>query len=479
MQAARLHPAVHFHQLRRALGLPQVLLRPRQLHAHRLADGTGEQQRIAAHIIGAVAAIAAGRLIAADLDGLRRQIHQHGQITAQHVRVLRAGPDHRLPLRPVGNGAGRADGAVLVIGPDIGALARHIAFANATGKVAGLVQRAGRGGMVLQRLAQVAHVRQLRRHAPVHRQSLCDRPGLIGALRHHGQKIRIPHDGDEARHAPHGGFVIADKAVADEIAAVAPGIGRADDMAMHHAGHIHIVDIGMLAAQLLRQVTPPGLLADDAVLRRGLDCGAAIQRQVEAQTLQKLGIGEALALPVGESCLKPQLIRRGVEAAGGLGSQNRTGLRGGKAQGDGGHLNGFGGNRRPLIRRQRRVAQHHAHGAERQIQLFGNDLRQRRLDAGAKIHMAVEAGGAAVCCKMQIDGAAIGPVLVNDKGRGGGAHDAPPRMSSAARSIEAMISRWVPQRHRLWRRAARISSREGEGLSARRAVAVITMPLRQ
>ena len=54
-----------------------------------------------------------------DLDIRRRQAHQQRQIRAQHVRVLRPGPDFQLSIPPVRHRTGRADGAMHLVRPEI------------------------------------------------------------------------------------------------------------------------------------------------------------------------------------------------------------------------------------------------------------------------------------------------------------------------------------------------------------------------
>ena len=60
-----------------------------------------------------------------------------------------------------------------------------------------------------------------------------------------------------------------------------------------------------------------------------------------------------------------------------------------------GDLNGFAGDGRSLIGRIRRVAQNQFDGGEGEVELLGDDLRQRRADAGAEIDMAAKGDDAA------------------------------------------------------------------------------------
>ena len=71
-------------------------------------------------------------------------------------------------------------------------------------------------------------------------------------------------------------------------------------------------------------------------------------------------------------------------------------LRGRHTQWLRGDLNGFAGDSRSLIGSFRCVAQDQFDGSEGEVELFGNDLRQRRADAGAEIDMAAKSDDAAL-----------------------------------------------------------------------------------
>ena len=86
------HRAVHVHQLRGALGLPLVLLFARELHPHGPSHGARQQGGVCRHVIGAIAAVAAGGLQAHHVHGGVGQAGQQGQVGAQHVGVLSARP---------------------------------------------------------------------------------------------------------------------------------------------------------------------------------------------------------------------------------------------------------------------------------------------------------------------------------------------------------------------------------------------------
>ena len=90
--------AVDLHQLRRALRLPRMLLLARELHPHRRTDRTRQQRSIGGYVVGTVAAIATRGFHANDIDLHIAHAHQLGEIFAQHVRTLRAGPDAQCDL---------------------------------------------------------------------------------------------------------------------------------------------------------------------------------------------------------------------------------------------------------------------------------------------------------------------------------------------------------------------------------------------
>ena len=90
--AVGIQAAVDIHKLRRALGLPCMLLFARQLHAHGAAHGAGQQDSVGGHIIGAVAPIATGRLQSHDIDLCFRKRKEQREIASENVRILRAGP---------------------------------------------------------------------------------------------------------------------------------------------------------------------------------------------------------------------------------------------------------------------------------------------------------------------------------------------------------------------------------------------------
>ena len=166
--AVGVQPAVDVHQLRGALRLPGVLLFARQLHPHRAADRARQQHRIRRHIVGAVAAVAAGGLQPDHVDFAVRLLQQQRQVGAQDVRVLRAGPHPDVAVPVIRDRAGRADRAVHLVRPDVGALHRLGGGSNGGIDIALVDQGARRRRIGAQRLLDVLQIRQRRGRLPAH-----------------------------------------------------------------------------------------------------------------------------------------------------------------------------------------------------------------------------------------------------------------------------------------------------------------------
>ena len=81
--AAGIHGCAHGEQLRRALGLPAMFIRPHPLHAYRLSDGARHDHGIFGSVVGAQAAVAARGFAVKDLDLALRQSQQIGDPLAR------------------------------------------------------------------------------------------------------------------------------------------------------------------------------------------------------------------------------------------------------------------------------------------------------------------------------------------------------------------------------------------------------------
>ena len=88
----------HLHELRCTFGLPRMFLFAAELHSHRCAHGLGQERCIGGHIVCAVASIATGSLHAHNVHRRVNHATQHGQISTQHMGVLRPSPDPQLHL---------------------------------------------------------------------------------------------------------------------------------------------------------------------------------------------------------------------------------------------------------------------------------------------------------------------------------------------------------------------------------------------
>ncbi len=80
-----------------------MLLLARELHADGAADRAGQQNGVGGNVVGAVAAVAAGRFQPDHLDLGFAPVNQPRQFGAQMMRVLRAGPDPGAVVLVVGD----------------------------------------------------------------------------------------------------------------------------------------------------------------------------------------------------------------------------------------------------------------------------------------------------------------------------------------------------------------------------------------
>src|SRR6516162_8788897 len=160
-----------------------------------------------------------------------------------------------------------------------------------------------------------------------------------------------------------------------------------------------------------------------------------------------------------------------------------------------------------LIRGLRRIAGDHLDPGERQIELLGGDLRQRRRDPLAELDLAGkdDRGPVGIDAQPSIEHAVVvkaarqfwGLSAGRARGKGEGEDqrtrglaELPPSEShrglahvfpvlSAARNTARMMRPWVPHRHRFCANASRTSAAVGRGLWLSRSFAVMIMPLMQ
>lgn len=389
------------HQLRGALGFPAGFLFAHQLHPHRAPDRLGEQGGIGGHVVGAVASVATRGLHAVDLYLLRRASQQQGDVLAQVMGVLAAGPD----LGALGvdhrHRAGRADGGMQVIGPDIVDIERAVERAQAAVDAGIVAQHAILLGVGQERFTQDVRpqVGQRVPGFPLDLELAHGVDGLLLALGDYADKVTDHHQFDDARQVRDGRRVHRDQCVAQWRAGVGAGVGRAYHAAVEHAVQAQVVDIGQLAGDLGRDVHARGGLADITTGADRLEFDARVQGQVQVLPAGQFGVAQAscrASADVDLSALDPQPGNRLVEDFRRAFQQPLAQLGGGLAQGQGADLEGRAGDGRALVRGSGGVAEDHPHLFEIDIQFVGDDLCQRGAYPGAEIDMTAERGDVAV-----------------------------------------------------------------------------------
>jgi hypothetical protein len=160
-----------------------------------------------------------------------------------------------------------------------------------------------------------------------------------------------------------------------------------------------------------------------------------------------------------------------------------------------GDLDGLAGNGGALVGSSCGVAKHHGDALERQVQLFGNDLRECGSHARTEVDMAIERVDAAVGAEKEKElgvaardrphdaqaSGAIGLAVARGRrvfeighgDRGDGA------MASRARRTASSISICVPQRQRWYFNAPLISASLGCALRSNSAFVAMIMPFKQ
>ena len=484
-----------------------MFLLARQLHPHRALHGTRQQHRIGAHIVGAVAAIAASSLHADDFDAVFGALQQPGQVGAQQVRVLCAGPHADQPFSEIGQCAGGADRGMQLVRPQVTAAKALAGIGNAAIDITLVQHGALHTRVVADGLGDIAEVRQLGgKGLPADFQVMGGANGLFLALGHHADKVADDHHRDHAGHVGDGGFIDRQQAVADEVTAVVAGVGWADDPAVQHVGQAHVMHVGQLASGLAGDVHPSGTAPDQAVVLNGLERRIVGDVQLMVFALDQFGKAQCTAIAGDHRAFfNAQGFGGASKPLRGL-LQQKTPRRGRRfAQRHGGNLQGSAGNGCALVRRPLGVAQHHVYLVHAQVQFFGNDLRQRGANAGAQVDVAVEGVDQAVVA----DGDEQRQFAFLDHGRHALGHGAGRRGDLvddqqhaglgqqlvaaghllrvvhallrvwAARRTARRISTWVPQRHRLPRSSLRICSSLGFGMRSSKALAVMIMPFMQ
>ena len=96
-----------------------MLLLAGELHPDGTADRARQQQRIGGHVVGTIAAVAAGGFQPDQIDLFLWTLQKQREVGAQDVGILRAGPDLYVAFLIICDSAGRADRSVHLIRPDI------------------------------------------------------------------------------------------------------------------------------------------------------------------------------------------------------------------------------------------------------------------------------------------------------------------------------------------------------------------------
>ena len=280
---------------------------------------------------------------------------------------------------------------------------------------------------------------------------------------------------------------------------------RAHHPAMHHAGQAQVLHVHRLAGHLAGNVEALDRLTHDLVQADRLRTYRGARLAIEVGRGGKLRVRDALAVRCADHAVRDaERIRAHLEPRRGKLDQDRAHFGGRETQRGPGVLDRLTAGRHSLVRGAAGVAGNHIDPRERQIELFGGDLRERGDDALPQLHLAGEDGRAAVCvdadpgiqlaiaieatgepllflCGDRIErerehdsAETLGEIAAID---GDGHHVLP--ISLAARSTARTIRLCVPQRQRFAASAWRTSFSVGFGLRSSSALALMIMPLTQ
>ncbi len=370
---------------------------PRQLHPHGPADGARQQQRVRGHVVGAIATIAARGLQADHLDLGFGPLDEECEVGAQEMRILRAGPYFDRPVAEIGNRAGRTDGAVHLVGPGIGSLHRLCGSSDGGVNIALVDQGPRLARDCAQRCFDVLQIGQRRRRLPVELEPCRGLDCILFPLGNNTYEIADADHRNDSRDAPHRIFVDRDQAGADKRPRIDPGIGRAHHAAMQHAGHADVVHIDQLAGRLCGKIDARHRLSDDGIAGGLLQRHVLRKRKANGFVPDQFAIGDAaIVVAAHQPVLDRKLIRIDLELLGGTRYKELPGLCRGLAQGNGCDLDGFACDRCALIGNLCRIAEHDHDTRKGHVELFGDDLPERRANPGAEIDVAVVGRDSAV-----------------------------------------------------------------------------------
>ena len=438
-------PAVDLHQLRCALRLPRVFLLACELHPHRRADRTRQQRGIAGHVVGAVAAVTAGRFHANHVDLHIAHAHQFRKVGAQYMRTLRASPDaqhdgrfglcfcfclcfclcpglHRHVRVPFRQRAGGTDRCVHLEGPHIRPLHRATRCSErgqCAIDIALVDQQALRRGVVANRLCHVAEVGHAGPRLPCHAQRTQRLFRMLFALRDDANEVADHHHGADAGDVRDRRFIDRLQRVADEVAMVSASVRRTHHATVQHAGYPHVVHEDEFARQLGRNIDTRLRGADDAVVVGMLQLRVMRQLQHGALPRDELAKRDAaLALVCDANPAIANDQRRHGHAELYRRTRHQPGPRLGRREAQRLRvvLDRCAGDGAALVGRARGVAQHHAHARHAEIEFFGNDLCKGGLQPGAEVDVAVQAGCTAVVPDSEQHLVAFDRVARNERG---------------------------------------------------------------
>ena len=315
-----------------------------------------------------------------------RHFQRLGELGAQREDALRMRPHRHLAVLEFGDRARRPDRSVRHVGLGVD----RLEGARVCGR--GTLFDADRRIFARQRLDHVEQTRgigELRPQCPFRalEQSGARLDRLLFAFGHDTEERAVAHDGNDARHCFRRGFVDA-----VELRAVAR---RTYHAAMQHAGKPHVLDECRAAGDFARNIETRNGFPDDLVsggrFRRRLGTRFAVEIGIEIAVTDLASVRRR-DRAVGNR----QLVRRHAEPLGGEIDQDRAHFGGGHAQRRAAVLDRLATGGLSLVRRLTGIAGDHLDAGQRQIELFGCDLRERGEDALPQLDLAGEDGRGAV-----------------------------------------------------------------------------------
>ncbi len=315
------------------------------------------------------------------------------------------------------------------------------------------------------------------------------------------QERAVAYHRDHARHGLHAGLVEA-----FEPGAIAR---RPHHPAMHHAGQANVLHIDRPARDLGRDVEARNRFADDRVACRILRRDFGSRLALEIGLRSQIAVADLAAVGARDRAVGDlERVGRRVELLGRKAEQDRAHFGRRHAQRGAAVLDRLAAGGLAFVRRPAGVAGHHRDLVQRQIELFGRDLAQRRENALAEFDLAGVHGRGAV--RIDADPGIEHPVGLQAAGErrrllgenamriererdddgaeacgelaaieSGTVHGQVLPLACAARKTARTMRLCVPQRQRLPASPARTSCSVGFGLRSSNSFADMIMPLMQ